>query len=235
MGVEINNEPFSKEILGAQGSPQIFLAEGGGIADIYVNRELLRDMNGNIFVDPQTGSVKMVDVERKKVGSLLPKYNMGWSNSFGYKNFNLNVLISARIGGNVVSNTEAYLDFHGISERSAEARDNGGVEVNGHMIDAKSFYQTIGANTGEGAYYVYSATNVRLQELSLSYDLPSKWFRNRVNMSVSLVGRNLFMIYNQAPFDPELAPSSTSTFYSGVDNFMHPSLRNYGFSVKLQF
>ena len=52
------------------------------------------------------------------------------------------------------------------------------------------------------SHYVYSMTNVRLRELTLGYDLPSKWFRNKVNMSVSFVGRNLFMFYNKAPFDP---------------------------------
>ena len=77
-------------------------------------------------------------------------------------------------------------------------------------------------------------TNVRLRELTLGYDLPSKWFRNKVNMSVSFVGRNLFMFYNKAPFDPEVT-ASTSTYYQGVDFFMQPSVRTLGFSVKLQF
>ena len=84
------------------------------------------------------------------------------------------------------------------------------------------------------SHYVYSMTNVRLRELTLGYDLPSKWFRNKVNMSVSFVGRNLFMFDNKAPFDPEVT-ASTSTYYQGVDFFMQPSVRTLGFSVKLQF
>ena len=54
-------------------------------------------------------------------------------------------------------------------------------------------------------------------------------------MTVSLVGRNLWMIYNKAPFDPELTPSTADNFLQGVDYFMLPSLRNIGFTVKLQF
>ena len=42
------------------------------------------------------------------------------------------------------------------------------------------------------------------------------------------------MIYNQAPFDPE-ATASTGTYYQGVDYFMQPSLRSWGFNVKIQF
>lgn len=239
-GLIVDGKPIEQDflpmaMLGDSGSPQVFLYEGGGMADIYISKRLATDMNGNIWVDPQTGDVKMVEIEREKVGSLLPKYNMGWNNTFSYKGIDLNVLFSARIGGNVVSNTEAFLDTHGVSERSAQARENGGIDINGFKVDAQKFYQTIGAGSGQGGYYVYSATNVRLQELSLGYTLPQKWFHDKMKMTVSLVGRNLWMIYNKAPFDPELAPSTTSSYYAGVDMFMHPSLRNIGFSVKFQF
>ena len=84
------------------------------------------------------------------------------------------------------------------------------------------------------ANYVYSMTNVRLREVSLGYDLPASWFKDKLGMSVSVVGRNLWMIYNKAPFDPELT-ASTGTYYQGIDYFMQPSTRNIGFSVKLQF
>lgn len=77
---------------------------------------------------------------------------------------NLNVMFAARLGGSVVSNTEAFLDYYGVSERSAAAREAGGVRINNGMVDAQNYYQTIGAGTGAGAYYIYDATNVRMQE-----------------------------------------------------------------------
>ena len=165
----------------------------------------------------------------------MPKGNIGWNNSFAWKGINLNVMLAARLGGSVVSNTEAFLDYYGVSERSAAARDAGGVRVNNGMVDAKNYYQTIGAGTGAGAYYIYDATNVRLQELSLAYTLPKRWFADKLSMTVSLVARHLWMIYNKAPFDPELTTSTTNNFLQGVDYFMLPSLRNIGFTVKLQF
>ena len=66
------------------------------------------------------------------------------------------------------------------------------------------------------------------------YSIPRKWLGNVCDIKVSLVGRNLWMIYNKAPFDPE-AVASTSNFYQGVDNFMIPSLRNVGFSLNFKF
>ena len=139
---------------------------------------------------------------------------------------------SARIGGIALSSTESFLDQYGVSKRSGEARDNGGVSVNYGKVDAKTYYQTI---AGNGAYYAYSATNVRLQELSLGYTLPAKWFHDKVRMTVSFVGRNLWMIYCKAPFDPEMSAVTGSNYYQGVDYFMLPSMRNLGFNVKLQF
>ena len=207
----------------------------GTMGDLYINRELRTDLNGNIYVDPQTNKVELTTTERRKVASLLPKGNIGWSNSFAWKGLNLNVMFAARLGGSVVSNTEAFLDYYGVSERSAAAREAGGVRINNGMVDAQNYYQTIGAGTGAGAYYIYDATNVRMQELSLAYTLPKRWFRQKMAMTVSLVGRNLWMIYNKAPFDPELTPSTADNFLQGVDYFMLPSLRNIGFTVKLQF
>ena len=233
-GQPIDMPYLEKATLGDAGSPQVILYEGGTMGDLYINRELRTDLNGNIYVDPQTNKVELTTTERRKVASLLPKGNIGWSNSFAWKGLNLNVMFAARLGGSVVSNTEAFLDYYGVSERSAAAREAGGVRINNGMVDAQNYYQTIGAGTGAGAYYIYDATNVRMQELSLAYTLPKRWFRQKMAMTVSLVGRNLWMIYNKAPFDPEVT-ASTSTYYQGVDFFMQPSVRTLGFSVKLQF
>ena len=210
---------------------RVILKEGGSMGDVYAAHVLATDSNGNIKVDPQTGAISMM-AKDVKLGSILPDFNMGWSNNFDYKGINLGVTFSARIGGIALSSTESFLDQYGVSERSGRARDNGGVPVNYGKVDAKTYYQGI---AGYGAYYAYSATNVRLQELSLGYTLPAKWFRDKVRMTVSFVGRNLWMIYCKAPFDPEVTASTTNNYYQSYDYFMLPSTRNLGFSVKLQF
>ena len=110
--------------------------------------------------------------------------------------------------------------------------------VNGRPIPAQDFYQKVGSagqSGGIGAWYVYSATNVRLGELTLGYDFPiQKWGGFVKGLNVSLIGKNLFFFYRKAPYDPELT-ASTGTYMRGIDNFMSPSLRTLGFSVKVQF
>ena len=115
-------------------------------------------------------------------------------------------------------------------------RDAGGIPVNSGMLSAQNYYQTIStAQGGHGAYYLYDATNVRLQELTLNYTFPRKWFNDKLGLTVGFVARNLAMIYCKAPFDPELSSATGSNYYQGVDYFMLPSTRNLGFNVKLQF
>ncbi|MCE4563738.1 SusC/RagA family TonB-linked outer membrane protein [Maribellus sp. CM-23] len=237
-GQEIEISEINKATLGSSGSPQLKLTEGGTMGDIYMTSDFKRDNNGYIYLDHSTLLPSMVSLnpdDYKKLGSLLPKYNMGWRNSFSYKGLRLNVLLSGRFGGLAVSNTQAILDRYGVSEHSARLREAGGVTINGNEISAQDFLNIVGEGTGKADYYVYDATNIRLQEVSLEYMIPKKKLNNVADVTLALVGSNLAMLYCKAPFDPELVPSASSTFYTGVDYFMQPSLRNIGFSIKLQF
>ena len=139
---------------------------------------------------------------------------------------------NARIGGIVISETQATLDRYGVSEASALARDNGGVQINSGIISAKNFYQTISSIVTN---YTYDATNVRLGQLSLNYTFPRKWFKDKCGLTVGFVGKNLWMIYCKAPFDPEVTTAASSNYYQSYDSFMVPSTRNLGFNVRLQF
>lgn len=224
-------EPFQP-----QGSYKMILKEGGTMNDIYVSG-LRTDEKGYIYMDPATGAISEDSNNWIKAGSAAPRFNWGFNNSFEWKGVNLSFLITARIGGVGVSATQAIMDRYGVSEASAIARDNGGVPLNGNNpIDARDYYEVVGkGNTGILSQYVYSATNVRLQELSLGYTFPKKWLGNIIDkLTLSVIGKNLFMFHNKAPFDPELS-ASTSTYYQGFDYFMQPSLRSIGFSLKVGF
>lgn len=236
-GEEIQMENMPVGWLGKENvAPRVILTEGGSMTDIYVYNQLTRDNNGNIKVD-QNGNLSMTSSSTPtKVGDLDADFNLGWTNHFTYKGIDLGVVLSARVGGLAYSATQGILDYYGVSEASATARDNGGIPVNNGLVTAQKYYQTIGTGEGGyGRYYLYSATNVRLQELSLNYTLPKKWFKNVANVTLGVVGRNLWMIYCKAPFDPELSAATASNYYMNVDYFMQPSLRNIGFNVKVQF
>ena len=221
--------------VGRLGLTRFILKTGGSLGDLYSSAELMRDQDGYIYVTSDGNVVKQNAKEDIKLGSVFPKANMAWRNDFSWKNLNFSFLISARLGGIVYSATQATLDRYGVSEASANARDNGGVLINGgDVISAQNWYTAIGGELGIPQYYTYSATNVRLQEARIAYTFPRNKVWNVADVTVSLVGRNLWMIYNKAPFDPE-AVASTGNYYQGIDYFMMPSTRNLGFNVLLKF
>lgn len=236
----ITGEKFSINTLnmGGLGEARFLLREGGSMGDLYSLIDLKRDSNHKIYID-QDGKMSTETIKDPtkyiKLGSVLPKANLAWRNNFSWNNFNAGFLISARLGGVVFSRTQAMLDYYGVSEATADARDLGYTTVNGNdYVNPENWYGIIGGGTSVPQYYTYSATNVRLQEVSLGYTFPRKMLRNICDIKVSLIGRNLWMIYNKAPFDPE-SIASTDNFYQGIDYFMMPSLRNIGFSLSFKF
>ena len=236
----VTGERFSMDVLdmGGLGSTRFLLKKGGSMGDIYSTVDLVRDNNGAIYVD-ETNRVALANITDKenyiKLGSVLPAGNLAWNNSFQWKNLGASFMINARFGGKVFSRTQAVLDYYGVSEASAAARDHGFITINnGDMVDPQMWYSVIASDTAVPQYYIYDATNVRLGEVTVSYSIPRRWLANVCDIKVSFVGRNLLMIYNKAPFDPE-SVATTDNYYQGIDYFMMPSMRNLGFNVNFTF
>ena len=233
-------EHFSVDQLdmGGLGDARFILREGGTLGDFYSRIDLKRDSNGAVYINEKGEIAKepVTDVANYiKLGSVLPDANMAWRNDFRWRNFNFGFMVSARLGGVVFSRTQSMLDYYGVSEATAAARDAGGVMINGNdLVDANKWYTAIGGGNSVPQYYTYSATNVRLQEASIGYTIPKKTLGDICEITLSLVGRNLWMIYNKAPFDPETI-ATTGNYYQGVDYFMSPSMRNIGFNLRVKF
>lgn len=211
----------------------VILKKGGTMGDVYTYTDFARDNEGNIALDASGNVMRQTLSNPKYCGSVLPKGNIGFSNDFTWKGLNLGFLVTARLGGIVLSQTQALLDYYGVSQATADAREAGGIAVNTGMVSAESYYSVVGGDNPIWSEYIYSGTNVRLQEAHISYNFPRKWLGG-MDLTVGLTANNLFMIYCKAPFDPETT-GSTGTFYQGFDYFMQPSLRTLGFNIKLKF
>ena len=211
------------------------IREGGSMTDVITDKLLKRGADGKL-IDSGKGTYEIDNTREYLIGNTAPDFTMGWRNSFTFwKNLSLDVMIYGRFGGIVQSRTQAWLDQYGVSKATADARDRGGVMIDGQLYDAKKYYTTI-ANGGVSlpAYYSYDATNVRIQELSLTYRLPlsemhnMKWLKS---LSMSVTGYNLGMLYLKAPFDPE-STANTKSYSNSADFFRMPSLRSLGVSIK---
>lgn len=233
----VTGEPLNLKKLDIKGlgKAKYILKKGGTLGDLYTTSGIKYNSKGYMEID-DAGQITMDNNSSELyLGTVFPKFNMAWRNSLSYKGIRLGFLFSGRIGGIVYSATQANLDLYGVSEASAAARDAGGILVNGReMLDAQKWYQAIGSQSGLPQYYTYSATNFRLQELSIGYTIPRRWLKDKASLTISAIGHNLLMLYCKAPFDPE-AIASTGNNYQGIDYFMMPSLRSMGLNIKLDF
>lgn len=211
------------------------IKEGGSLGDIYGNA-FVRE-NGKIKTN-EDGTPFVNTGNNDYLGNSNPDFLLGWSNTFTYKGFSLYFLIDFRAGGDVMSLTQAVLDQKGVTTETAKARDRGYVEFEGNRFEnVPGFYKSVGDRNGISEYYMYDATNIRLRELSLGYSFPqsilekTKVFKG---IDLSLVARNLFFFYKDAPFDPDATLSVGNTL-QGIDVFGMPSTRNIGFNIKFTF
>lgn len=218
------------------------LVKGGSIGDIY-GKAFVRDDAGNIVYGTEGDYKDLPLVEGDgntiKVGNANPKFMLGWSHLLSYKDFSLYFLIDCRYGGEILSQTQADMDMYGVSEFTASARDKGYVVLEGQRIDnVKGFYKNVvGGRAGVTEYYMYDATNIRLRELSLAYQLPVSWVAKThvlKKVQLSFTGRNLFFIHKKAPFDPDLI-LSTGNDNQGIEVYGMPTTRSWGFSLKCEF
>ncbi|NJB70355.1 TonB-linked SusC/RagA family outer membrane protein [Saonia flava] len=238
--VDIGPDDEKTISLGSSEGYETKLAEGGSFNDLYVLK-FLRDDQGRILFD---GGKPLRTATTELVGNLNQDWSLGWNNNVSYKRFSLGMLISGKFGGKVFSQTESMLDGAGVSQRTADARDNGGVIVDGidqtsgaaiTTVDAETWFRAIGDRNGIGEAYIYDRTSVRLSQLSLSYNFDlDKLNLPITSATISCIGNNLVMFYKDAPFDPELA-MSTNQNSQGLDNFNLPSTRTYGLNLKVTF
>ncbi|OJX91790.1 MAG: hypothetical protein BGP01_02915 [Paludibacter sp. 47-17] len=246
--------------IGMSDNLRVKFLEGGSYGDMYAKdftRLKIYDVEkmraagnttaevGDIKLSPDgTPSMDAKGGHSVYLGNMNARVNLGWNNTLTWKGLGLYFLIDGKIGGKVVSFTEAYLDAYGVSQRTADARLSrltttvagetvpAVVMPDGKKAGAMQYYTTIGDQIFP-TEYVYDATNFRMRELSVSYT-----FRNLLgagrDLSTSVVGRNLFFLYRQSPVDPDVS-LSTQNALGGVDIFGLPSARSLGVNLKVTF
>ncbi|PWJ43813.1 SusC/RagA family TonB-linked outer membrane protein [Sediminitomix flava] len=201
--------------------------------------------------------------EQVTIGNSVPKWILGINNSFRYKQFSLNVAIDGKFGYDMFSYTNLVGNQRGTLATSVDGRDGwyesealraqanvpsnswtptGGMKVTGvnqegqaveAYVDPQLYYDRL-SNITEA--YVYDASYLRLQQVSLGYTFPNKMLESTPfrNVTFSAVGQNLFYLYSNVP---NVSPNSTvaTNNAGGIEIFAFPETASYGFNLKVEF
>ena len=235
------SDVLKRFIITDQRGVMVVADEGKSFGEMY-GTGWRRDDQGRPLVDT-TGLPLLTGGKTVYLGNYNPDFNLGFTNSLHYKNLSLDFLITYQQGGTVTSSTQALLDADGHSQASLRGRENGIVldaytedgKKNAKAITSQAYFGAIGERYFSGEFYSYSATNIRLREVTLGYNfsglLKSGGFVK--GLRFYLVGRNLFFFKNDAPFDPEMLTGIGN--WGGVEYTSLPTTRNLGFNLKLTF
>ncbi|MXV51670.1 SusC/RagA family TonB-linked outer membrane protein [Pedobacter sp. HMF7647] len=101
------------------------------------------------------------------------------------------------------------------------------------ILPAQSYYKGF---TNFDESFVYDASYVKLREVKIGYVFPSKLVKGLglQSATVSLVGRNLWIIHKNVPnIDPETAFNTGNG--QGLEDLTLPTVRNVGFNINLNF
>jgi TonB-linked SusC/RagA family outer membrane protein len=229
----IANGPFAVTIDARVGEP---LGVITGVDYVYHNGQKVVDENG----------VYAFSDELVPLGSTLADWTGGLNTTLNYKGINLNVLFSAQYGGELYSLTSTFGKYSGMMQETVEGNirqqymvangvrmdDDGNYIPNDIEISPVDFFASM---FGHGKAFVYDASFVKLREISIGYSLPRSVIGTTpfTTVSVSLIGRNLAILYKKVPhLDPEAAVTGSGNI-QGYEGGAIPSLRSYGFSVRL--
>jgi hypothetical protein len=212
--------------------------------------DYVRDDQGRVIVNSSTG-YPTVDPVTKNFGRTQPKHIIGLSLNVNYKGLAFSAVADYR-GGNQIwtGNLGTAMDFSGISKRSGQNGRQPFVFPNSSYFDGTKYVPNTDIYTVSGGYNFWSQainTNAntnylvdgsfwKIREMSLSYNLPTKWLgftKNAIKgVNVALTGRNLFMFLPKTNewTDPEFSNTTgNAQGISGLDNI--PPTRIFGLSV----
>ncbi|QZE14727.1 SusC/RagA family TonB-linked outer membrane protein [Halosquirtibacter laminarini] len=229
---------------------QLILMNGGGVSTIaspgyeygtIIGTTYQRNEDGSIYLD-QNG-LPVASSDYSALGNGVHDIMFGWVNSVTYKGFTLNLVLDAKFGGDVYSSTEASAYSSGKHKATLERSEYVPGEVwypselngKGTTADPQDFY---GAVSSVDEQFIYDASYISVKELSVMYNLPSKWFTN-INyirgINLGVFGKNLGYIYKATDnIDPQAA-YSISNGGGGIESGNMALPASFGFNLNIKF
>jgi TonB-linked SusC/RagA family outer membrane protein len=253
--VEELSEGVTKYSLGGFDDVAVLAVVGEKYGEIYGTKfNRVKDQTsanyGQILLNAQ--GLPTRDPEIVRLGNQQATGLLGVTNSFEYKGIGLSFQVDARFGGEIFSATHVAMQANGTAAVTAPngARENfvvDGVISNGSggftkstiAVTPQAYWRAVATanNLGVTEANLYDASNVRLRNLQLSYELP-RGFLSKTPIQKAKIGiscNNVWMIKSHVRgIDPE-SVYATNTNATGFENAGLPTTRTFLVNLTLSF
>jgi hypothetical protein len=197
-------------------------------------------------VDPETGNLQYKDVnnngifdpgDRTVIGNAQPKFVYGITNSFTWKQFDLNLFFQGSYGNDVYNATR--IDLEGMFDSKNQSVDVLRRWTPDNRIT--DIPRAIGGgkvdNVRNSTRFVEDGSYLRLKSVTLTYNFRSEKLKNvGINqLAVYTTGQNLLTFTRYSGFDPEVNAFGRSATELGVDYGTYPQARTLTAGINVEF
>ncbi|MBC8988281.1 TonB-dependent receptor [Pedobacter sp. N36a] len=216
-----------------------------GVNGVWVGDIKFRDVNGDGIIDNK---------DQTYLGSPLPNFQYGFTNTFKYKQFDLTVFFNGNYGNKIFNqlkrtNEDLQSGFGLLQSVNNYARlaltdpTGSATDVNNVFVTnpdtqvPRISTSTLNNNNRVSTRYIEDGSYLRLKNLVLGYSLPNKMTQKIKIGYLRVYGNitNLFTITDYTGYDPEVGSRFQSAQSAGVDNGRYPSSRTYTFGIYAGF
>lgn len=203
--------------------PNAFLMEGQPIGTFNIlhhtgkdnaNSETVRDVDGDGIINQGFTSP-----DRINRGATMPTYSFAINPIFQYKNFDASMLWRGSGGNKIYNGLRAQLSYE---------ENIGKANILDSAVPLGLFTSQYGSDL-----WLEDGDFVRLENVTLGYNLNFKTIKYIESIRVSVTGSNLWLITDYSGIDPELNFSGGNG--SGGDNGIYPRTRSIAFGLNVKF
>lgn len=192
---------------------------------------------GDVRFKDVNGDQKIDAADMTYLGSPLPKFTWGLTNSFNYKNFDLSVFLQGSQGG------KAYNFLKWQIEGMNSAWSNQLITVLDRYTETNMdgslprFTTTNKNNTAMSDRYIEDASYWRVQNITLGYRLPTDILKKIKSTNIRIYGsiQNLHTFTKYSGYDPEIGSFNNNIRLMNVDMGHYPNPRTFTIGANLEF
>lgn len=205
-----------------------------------------RDQNGDGIIDEK---------DQKVIGDPNPDITFGFTNTFTYKGWELNIGLTGQIGGDVLNwsrykieglssiwdnQATSVLDRVQIGKIDpAGGNDISNLQVIGGGKNGIPRFSSLDGNQNNrmSDRWIEDGSYLRIQNISLAYNLPESWARKFFMQSAKIYVnlQNVYTFTKYSGYDPEIGAYNQSSLLQNIDRGRYPTPRTYTVGLNLSF